>query len=194
MPRTHPLSPISLISIQHSGKNEPSKRVVPRPLELAATSPILWEILDPPLLILCNSVRVCFSEPVCFEEFTSSSGNFTTPNYPVKYFTDHQCTWIFHVLPGKSHRQNSASLADPKGKGVLGMRAPRFSLFDVMQFSGKNGQNNALSQPLRVGTHFWEILDLRHCHMPEYQHHLCADKKSKDSVKLVDPKNLGCPA
>ena len=94
-----------------------------------------------------------FSEPVCFEEFTSSSGNFTTPNYPVKYFTDHQCTWIFHVLPGKSHRQN------PRGRGGGGLVHSAHLSFSC-SFSAKILPNNRFFEPnSRVDASYLKILD-----------------------------------
>lgn len=41
-------------------------------------------------------------KPPCYEEFFKMEGNFTSPNYPIKYFKEHSCVWVIHVLPGKS--------------------------------------------------------------------------------------------
>ena len=54
---------------------------------------------------------ISVTEPQCFEEFTESEGNFSTPNYPVKYFKDHTCTWIIHVLPGEQLASHDCCLS-----------------------------------------------------------------------------------
>ncbi|XP_013379949.1 tolloid-like protein 2 [Lingula anatina] len=38
--------------------------------------------------------------PSCDKVFNTSYGKFSTPNYPIKYYKSHQCTWVIHSIPG----------------------------------------------------------------------------------------------